>query len=292
MKIIHLRNNAIDHERWDNHITQSHNQLTYAYSWFLDVVSPDWEALISENYEYIMPLPVKSKYKIPYLVQPILTQQLGIFSQHEIDENIVEKFIKEIPYFSYEINLNEHNSYSKALVYPNFILELNQPYNQIAAGYTKNTHRNIEKAAKLNLQIKSNLPIKEFLDFYYSVEKSHSSITRSILEKLIMTGISVNALILYGVYSAENNLIAGLCLLRSCNTLTNLLPVSNSEGKTSSAMFLLINFLINKECERFKKFDFEGSKIEGVARFYKGFGAKNHPYYILKRLRPTFLISQ
>ena len=107
-----------------------------------------------------------------------------------------------------------------------------------------------------------------------------------------MTGISVNALILYGVYSAENNLIAGLCLLRSCNTLTNLLPVSNSEGKTSSAMFLLINFLINKECEIFKKFDFEGSKIEGVARFYKGFGAKNHPYYILKRLRPTFLISQ
>jgi len=292
MKIIHLRNNAIDRERWDSYITQSHNQLTYAYSWYLDVVSPDWEALISENYEYIMPLPVKSKYKIPYLVQPILTQQLGIFSKNEINENIVEKFIKEIPYFSYEINLNEHNSYSKALVYPNFILELNQPYNQIAAGYTKNTHRNIEKTSKLNLQIKSDLSIKEFLDFYYSVEKSHSSISRSILEKLIMTGISVNALILYGVYSAENNLIAGLCLLRSCNTLTNLLPVSSSEGKTSSAMFLLIDFLIKKECEKFKKFDFEGSKIEGVARFYKGFGGKNHPYYILKRLRPTFLISQ
>jgi len=292
MKIIHLQNNAIDRERWDNHITQSHNQLTYAYSWFLDIVSPDWEALISENYEYIMPLPVKSKYKIPYLVQPILTQQLGIFSQHEIDENIVEKFIKEIPYFSYEINLNEHNSYSKALVYPNFILELNLPYNQIAAGYTKNTHRNIEKAAKLNLQIKSNLPIKEFLDFYSSVEKSHSLITRSILEKLIQTGISVNALILYGVYSAENNLVAGLCLLQSCNTLTNLLPVSNTEGKASSAMFLLIDFLIREEGGKFKTLDFEGSKIEGVARFYKGFGAKNHPYYILKRLRPTFLISQ
>ena len=70
---------------------------------------PGWEALISENYEYIMPLPVKSKYKIPYLVQPILTQQLGIFSKNKINENIIEEFIKEIPYFSYEINLNEHN---------------------------------------------------------------------------------------------------------------------------------------------------------------------------------------
>ncbi|HET7733399.1 MAG TPA: hypothetical protein VFK73_06110 [Paludibacter sp.] len=292
MKIIHLRNNAIDRECWDSHIAQSHNQLTYAYSWYLDVVSPGWEALISKNYEYIMPLPLKSKFKIPYLVQPILTQQLGIFSKHKINEDIIEEFIKEIPYFSYEINLNEHNSYSKALVYPNFTLNLNQPYNQIASSYTKNTQRNIEKADKLNLQIKFGLSTKEFLDFYSSVEKNYSSITLSTLEKLINAGIAVNALTLYGVYSKENNLIAGLCLLKSCNTLTNLLPVSSPEGKAASAMFFLIDFLIRKEGDNFKTFDFEGSKIEGVARFYKGFGAVNHPYYILKRLRPTFLINQ
>jgi len=226
------------------------------------------------------------------LVQPILTQQLGIFSKHEINESIIEKFIKEIPYFSYEINLNEHNSYSKALVYPNFILNLNQPYNQIASSYTKNTQRNLEKAGKLNLQIKSGLSTKEFLDFYSSTEKNYSSIRLSTLEKLTNVGISSNSLTLYGVFSAEKNLIAGLCLLHACDTLTNLLPVSNAEGKASSAMFYLIDFLIRKEGDKFRTFDFEGSRIEGVARFYKGFGAVNHPYYTLKRLRPTFLISQ
>ena len=292
MKIIHFRNNAINRERWDRQMNLSYNKLTYAYSWYLDVVSPGWEALISEDYEYLMPLPVKSKYKIPYLVQPILTQQLGIFSTHKINENTVEEFIKEIPYFSYEINLNEHNPYSKALIYPNFILDLNQPYTQIVSSYSKNTLRNIEKASKLNLQIKPNLPLKDFLDFYLTVEKKHLSITRSLLEKLIKTGISVNALTLYGVYSAENNLIAGLCLLRSDKTLTNLLPVSSGEGKTSSAMFLLINKLIHDNSEKEKCLDFEGSRIEGVARFYRGFGAKNHPYYTLKRFRPSFLIDK
>jgi len=292
MKITHLRNDAIDRKRWDRQIDLSHNQLTYAYSWYLDVVSPGWEALVSENYDYIMPLPVKSKYKIPYLVQPILTQQLGIFSTHEINKNTVEEFIKEIPYFSYEINLNEHNSYSKALIYPNFILDLNQPYTQIVSSYSRNTLRNIEKAGKLNLQIKSNLPLKDFLDFYSAVEKKHSTITRSLLEKLIKTGISVNALTLYGIYSAQNNLIAGLCLAQSSNKLINLLPVSNTEGKAASAMFLLINKLIQENAEKEKCFDFEGSRIEGVARFYKGFGATNHPYYILKRFRPAFLIDK
>lgn len=291
MKIIHLRNSSIDRKLWDSCITQSYNQLVYAYSWYLDIVSPGWEALVTENYEFVMPLPVKTKYKISYLVQPILTQQLGVFSKHKIEEDIVEEFIKKIPYFSYEINLNEYNFYSKALVFPNFILNMDQPYEHIISAYSKNTIRNIEKANKFKLEVRSNIPIDDFLDFYYSDEKNYLTVKRPVLEKLIKTGISTNMLTLYGVITQKENLIAGLCLLHSCNMLTNLLPVSNSEGKSASAMFLLIDYLIKNNDTQFKTFDFEGSRIDGVARFYKGFGAKNHPYYTLKRLRPTFLTN-
>lgn len=292
MKIIHLRNSSIDRKLWDSCITQSYNQLVYAYSWYLDIVSPGWEALVTENYEFVMPLPVKTKYKISYLVQPILTQQLGVFSKHKIGEDIVEEFIKKIPYFSYEINLNECNFYSKALPQPNLTLDLNRPYSQIASSYSKNTHRNIEKANKLNLKIKCDISVKEFLDFYFSTDTCDSTIARSTLDKLITAGINTNIVTLYGVYSNENELIAELCLLNSSNILTNLLPASNTEGKTSSAMFLLVDFLIREKSEKISTFDFEGSKIEGIARFYKGFGSKNHPYYTIKHLRPTFLAKQ
>ena len=57
-------------------------------------------------------------------------------------------------------------------------------------------------------------------------------------------------------------------------------------------MFLLIDHIIRQEAGKNTILDFEGSKIEGVARFYKGFGAKNHPYFILKRMRPSFLIGK
>ena len=291
MKITHLRNNAIDKERWDRCIAQSNNQLTYAYSWYLDVVSPQWEALVGNDYEHVMPLPVKRRYKVPYLVQPILTQQLGIFSTSKINENLVENFIKQIPYFSYELNLNEHNFYSKALIYPNFLLNLEQTYSKIAAAYSKNTVRNIRKAKKLELKIQVEFPKDEFLEFYSTIEKQFISIRHSVLEKLLKTGIKKNALTIYGVRSADNELIAGLCLLHSENRLTYLLPVSSEKGKASSAMFLLIDHLINTEAGKNKIFDFEGSQIEGIARLYKGFGAKNHPYFILKRFRPSFLIN-
>jgi len=255
-------------------------------------VSPHWDALISKDYEYIMPLPVKYKYGLPYLVQPILTQQLGIFSKHTIDENLVQQFIKDLPSFSYELNLNEQNFNSSAVAYPNFILNLNQPYEQIAAQYSKNTKRNIEKSLKLDLKVKTRLELDDFLTFYYSVNKNYISAQQQIVKKLIEKGIAENAMTLYGVYSAESELIAALCILYSARRITYLLPISNHEGKVSSAMFLLIDKIIRKEALNNVIFDFEGSRIEGIARFYKGFGATDHPYFVLKRFRPSFLISK
>jgi len=292
MKLIHLRNKSIDTKQWDNCIAQSKNHLTYAFSWYLNVVCPEWEALVSKDYEFVMPLPVKSRYGFPYLVQPPLTQQLGIFSKHEITQNVVEKFMKEIPYFSYELNLNEHNFYEKALIYPNFILNINKPYDNISSAYSKNCKRNVSKSIANNLRIQHNITKESFLSFYFSTEKHYLSPKQPVLKELIDKGISENALKLYGVYSAENNLVAGLCLLESNNRLTYLLSTSNNEGKKLSAMFFLIDYIIKRYAGKNHVLDFEGSKVEGISRLYRGFGAKYHPYYILKRFRPSFLIRK
>lgn len=292
MVIKHLRNNTINYELWDDCISHSHNHLPYAYTWYLDIVSPGWEALVTENYDYIMPLPTKSKFNIPYLVQPILTQQLGIFSKHEITNSVVEEFIKEIPYFSYELNLNEHNICPKALIFPNLMLSLDKTYSEICANYSNNTLRNIEKAKKKNLTIKENISPNDFLTFYYSVDKHFVTVSKSLIENLIEKGLIKKSMKLFGVFNIDNQMVAGLCILKSLNRLTYLLPVSNSEGKSSSAMFLLIDSLIRKEAEKNLFLDFEGSQIDGIARFYRGFGAKNHPYYILKKFRPSFLVGK
>jgi lipid II:glycine glycyltransferase (peptidoglycan interpeptide bridge formation enzyme) len=292
MLVKHLQNNDIDYTRWDKCISQSGNQLTYAFSWYLDIVSPNWEALVTEDYEYLMPLPVKYKYGLPYIVQPFMTQQLGIFSKHIIDEKVVKQFIKELPSLSYELNLNECNFLSDAVEFPNYILDLNQSDEQLTSHYSKNTKRNIDKATKLELSIRTDLSPNDFLIFYNSVDKNNVPEHLSVIKDLLEKGKAENAMILYGVYSAENNLIAALCLMHSAKRITYLLPTSNQEGKDSSAMFFLVDKIIRKEANKNIILDFEGSRIEGIARFYKGFGAKNKPYYILKQFRPSFLIRK
>ncbi|MBN2765156.1 MAG: hypothetical protein JXR27_02210 [Paludibacteraceae bacterium] len=293
MKILHLRHNEIDFRLWDDTLSRSVNQFGYAYSWYLNIVSPGWEALITQNYEYIMPLPVKRKYGIPYLVQPVLTQQLGIFSEFEITKDIVQQFVSTIPYYSYEINLNDCNSGQNEIIKrTNYVLWLEMSYENISNGYSKNTIRNIQRALKSGLYIDKSVDKDEFIDFYLSIDKNYTNTQEDLLRKLLKEGIKQTLIEIPGIRNEDKKLLASLCILKTGRRIIYLVPVSNDEGKKTSAMFLLLDTIIKANASSDCLLDFEGSEIEGVARFYKGFGAVNRPYYVIKKFRPAFLVGK
>ena len=47
-------------------------------------------------------------------------------------------------------------------------------------------------------------------------------------------------------------------------------------------MTFLIDDFIKFNCTQAKVLDFEGSDLEGVKRFYSGFGALDKPYYLFQ----------
>lgn len=292
MQIQHLQHKHIDFKKWDDTILSSANHLGYAYSWYLDIVSPGWEALVTDDYEFVMPLPVKRKYKIPYLVQPVLTQQLGIFSKEEINDEVIQLFIKNIPYYSYELNMNERNFNTEVTKLPNYVLKLDNPYENIQQKYSKNTVRNIEKALKNNLRVVDEIGIEEFIHLFLQVNPQAAALVKSTYKPILTTGAKNKMITISGAYNIKNELIAGICHFFAGKRIVCLLPVSNAEAKKTSAMFLLIDSLIRTFATTDKIIDFEGSKIEGIARFYKGFGAIDQPYYLLKKFRPDFLVGK
>ena len=291
MEIKHLSHTEIDRQKWDTCIQNACNAIVYAESWFLDMVSPRWEALICGDYEYVMPLPVKKKFGILFLVQPPLTQQLGVFSSNKIDENIIEHFIQKIPYRSYHLCFNEQNVFGKGIKQSNFILRLNSDYNTIFSAYSTNTKRNIKKANNYNIKIKTDLSVKEFFHFYNSVEKNYPDIPETKMNRLIEESCKRNKITLYGAYSNRNELIAALCLLHSPQRLIYLLPVSNQEGKNTFTMFKMVDEIIQKFENKEVIFDFAGSNAPNIARFYQGFGAELHTYFMMKHWSINDLIK-
>jgi hypothetical protein len=283
MKIKYLTHNEINLQKWDNCIQNACNAWVYAESWYLDIVSPNWDALILDAYDYVMPLPVKRKFGISFLLQPPLTQQLGVFSKNEIEENIVEHFIKRIPYRSYHLNLNEQNSYYKGIMQPNLILNLNQNYQTIFSAYSTNTKRNIKKTQQAGIYVSESIEPQQFLDFYFTAMPDEAKPDRNLTGNIVQTGFVKNKLNLYAAFNQDHELTSVLCLLRSQDRLIYLLAASNAKGKELSCMSLIVDQVIQDFAETRVRLDFEGSKVESIARFYQGFGAQPTSFPQIKK---------
>lgn len=297
MKILHLRHNEIDRIKWDATIAQSLCDLPYAYSWYLDVVCSMWEALVTEDYAYVMPLPLKKKWGISYLIHPIWVQQLGVFSAQEVTTEIFESFRRRIPYLMYDFNVNYLNKDVVRGEKTNLIILHNKDIDTIRKNYNSNTKRNISKAQKTGLTIRE-VKIEEFVSLWKSENATMRWDLHSTIQPLVEAAFSQFSILnsqfqprLFGVYK-DNQLVAALFGMQTRGRFIYLIPVSNREGKECSAMFLLIDYIIeNICCPNGLTFDCEGSMIEGVARFYRGFGAQEQPYASISRCRPQWLVK-
>ena len=78
--IVYHKNNEIDREQWDNCIRILPGAKPYAYSWYLDIMAPGWQALVDDDYDSVFPVPGFSRFGIQYIATPVFLQQLGAFS--------------------------------------------------------------------------------------------------------------------------------------------------------------------------------------------------------------------
>ncbi len=291
MAIQHIIRTKIDVAKWDRCISKSFNGIVYAYSWYLDIVSPSWEALVEGDYERVMPLTISEKYNVPYISQPYFTQQLGVFSTTKLNSQIVETFIDCVPdkYRYLEINLNSFNKLQNTEIIArennNYELDLIQPYDKTYQEFSSNTKRNITKAKNNNLIIRKGLLPNEIVNFKINnlnEEENLKDIHFDTLRKIISFTTNYKFGESYGVYSDDHNLIATAFFVMSHYKTIFLLASSNEEGKEKAGMFLLVDNFIKNYSERNLTLDFEGSNLDGVARFYAGFGAKLCKYYSIK----------
>ena len=283
--IRYLKNKNIDKISWDKCINNSLNGLVYAQSWYLDIVSPGWDALIEDDYTTIMPLPSKKKILLHYLIQPKLIQQLGIFSVKQISQEVIKQFIKAIPikFILRDLNFNSYNEcYEPALFTQrvNYELNINKSYSEISKVFKENTKRNIFKAKQYGLKIEQKSLPDLFLENYKlntNINKDSNSLT--ILNQIINYTLRNKTGYIIITYDSDNKVIAGAFFIFSMNRLIYLTSFSGAKGKEFSAMFIIIDFMIDKFSNQQIIFDFEGSMVDGIARFFRGFGAQPVTYF-------------
>ena len=288
-----VENSRIDKFKWDACIFQSCNKNLYANSWYLDVVKPDWNALVDGDYEAIMPLTWKRKYGVSYLYQPYFTQQLGIFSRDKLSSEKINQFMDAIPslYKFIEINLNiqnkiDNDDFEKKLL-PTHLLNLNQKYDSLALNYSENLRRNIAKAKKNNLHLNHDVEIEDIIDLFrenrgkeVSNFKNKDYQTLKKLSVVIDEKATLNSL---GVVNEKGALLAGAIFPEYNGQAVFLFSGLSEEGKEKGAMAYLIDSFIRAKADQELILDFEGSANPNLARFYKSFGSEVREYCQIKR---------
>ncbi len=288
-QVVYIKHQDIDDKKWSVCIDKADNSRIYANIWHLDRTAEVWDALVLGDYDYVMPLPVRSKYGLKYIYQPTFCQQLGIFPSpnKKIAELFYQALYKQLRYVEIQVNSSNptllNDNRFNFIPRKNLLLDLRYNYKSLARTYSTNTKRNISKANKYNLQYVQGIRLEDYLEFKETNLTGNTS-AKNIekLKSIIAYGQYKGIGEIFGVYSQENTLCAAVYFCRWKNRVIYLNAVSNQLGKDLRAMHFLLDNFIQNNAEHNLLLDFEGSMIPGVARFYEGFGAVSESYFQLK----------
>lgn len=286
MEIIYLKYEEIDKQKWDSTIKNAVNRLPYAFSFYLDICSPSWDALIIDNYKFVMPLTVNKKYFVARLLQPSLSQQLGIFSNEDASAEIIKLFMDFLQkkYLSVNICLNYRNTEAALKTDLKFTqkithhLPLFGNYDQIKKKYSTRRIRDLKKAEKNKLEVFVDNDIGAYMKFFEKTSANLMPDKHDFLRRLLYSLLQKGMLKIYTAFDQHNMPLSSLVFIIDTKLIVNILVSNTDEGKRSGANTLILDRFIKEHSSSEKILDFEGSVIESIAEFFKSFNAKEILY--------------
>jgi hypothetical protein len=296
--IQYFQHSEIDKGKWDSCIEHAKNGLVYAYSFYLDAMSKNWDALVLNEYEAVMPLTWNKKYGIHYLYQPFLTAQSGLFG-NTINATLLDEFLKAIPqkFQFWDICLNQGNIFPvpnfPLFHRSNFILDLNKTYIDLYNGYNENIRRNLKKAEQAGCIVQKDFHVESVIELASEQMKQFAHNSEDGLERfkslyalLHQKGMATT----YGVF-LNKQLMASCVILYSHHRIYYVLVGNNPDGKTIGASHAVIDAIIKDHAGKNLLLDFEGSDIPSLAFFYSSFGSVEEKYAAIRLNRLPFYLK-
>jgi hypothetical protein len=314
----HVRHAEINRPQWDKLIHEAPNGLIYALTWYLDTVSPGWEALVQEaegRYVAVLPLPVRLKFGLRYLQQPLLTQQLGLFyleaaaptaaSWQHIGELLRQRF-RFITRYSF-------NTANAALLaaplgsplgsvfecepFQTYHLSLRLPYATLLAGYSTKRRSTLSQARRLHLVVEPSTDIELLIELFrqHTVAKVAGGVSEEayhILRRLYAAASQAGLAELWQARLPSGQVGALILLFRFKNQLTYIFSAADAEAKRTGAVTVLLNEVFRAYAGQEVCFDFEAPQVESVADFYRRFGSEAAPFLSISLNRLPWPVRQ
>lgn len=279
-----LRYTEIDFEKYTQCLENSVQRKYSATKQFLDLTSDKkWEILVYNDYEAVMPVPYIYKSGVKIVHNPMLCQQLGVFSQEdqvEINEAFLT-FLKK-NYIIRIYTFNDANQFNTSLKLKKNFLIFPEKYETVYAKYSPKRKRKL----RLDEDVQRNSEIKNI-----TFSEAENFIRENFLGARKEEDIQFFVLIFKKMYEAgcanfsafyQNKRIINIIVTYFDDFTVALLGTFNDKDfvKISGAS-VLIDHCIKQNIQT-KIFDFEGSELPNVEEFFRGFRPELRPYPIIE----------
>jgi hypothetical protein len=297
--ITYIKRKDLEVEKYDACIENSLQSRVYAFSWYLDIVADNWDVLVLDDYKAVMPIPWKKKYFIRYVHPPLWLLELGVFS---LDANInfqifFKTLFRAFRFVESRLNTDMKIDADSVFLEPKEmqVLSLEQGYDAVFNNYRKDRKKDLAKANKLDLTEKwKDSAVNLITLFKNNVGKRTPNIQESdyiILKKLMTICIEKRVGEVLSIYDNENHIVASGFFLKHKKTVTILVSSTDFKNRKNGANTFLIDKAIQEYEKDFDIFNFGGSSMQSIAKYFLSFGGNSLNYQQIKLNTLPFLFK-
>ena len=267
-----IQSYEINRLKWDK-LVENYG-LCYQLSWYLDATAKNWCVLVNDEYTKGIALAFNKAFGRKVLYPPIYSRTTQFISCSDKDIEIAYGLIlKEFPIGQLQLN--------KKIVCTDELPTERVYQKLITTSYNTQAKRMLSKANKNKLVIKD----LKWKDGFYLIEQELAPKVKSIqgdnlvrLYKLLENLESNGCLQSTGIY-LDDCCEGAMYYVRDGKRILYLKGAATEKVKKLGGMYLAMEHQINSCLASGFEFDFGGSSIQGIQRFFKAFGGEDQTYY-------------
>jgi len=285
----------------------------FSRDYWLDAVAgaENWDVVLVERDSRILaslPYVVKRFFGFTILGMPLLTQTLGPWLRPSEakyckrlgqEKDILQSLIGQLPHYHYYSQRWHHlrsnwlpfywEGFQQTTRYTYRLPEISDE-EKLWASLQENIRGDIRKAkSRFALQVRSDLQVEDFLGLNirtFARQGKKLPYSSEFVFKLDRALIKNNARKIFIAEDADGRYHAGVYIVWDQESAYYLMGGGDSDLRQSGAASLCMWEAIKFARTVTKSFDFEGSMIEPIERFFRAFGAIQTPYFSVSRITP------
>ena len=302
-------------EKYRNLCTYEPSIPIFSKDWWLDAVcgEDNWDVILVEKGGQIIASFPFYFIRRPFfraIKMPILTQKLGPFIKYPksqckseklgYEKKIMYEIIEELPEFDYFLQNFDYSimnwlpfywkGFNQTTRYT-YVIEDIKYFDEVFKKFDYSKKKNIKRAEKM-VEVGFDLSVEDFYENHkMTLLKQGKNINYSveILKKVYESGYRNNCAKTIYAIDEDGNLHSALFVIWDDISAYNLISTIDPDFRNSGSASLLIRDIIKYVGRFTKRFDFEGSMIEGVENSFRKFGAIQKPYFQITKDNTKFI---